>query len=216
MKYLIRRETAADRRTVEELIKQSFWNVNFPGCDEHYFAHVLREHKDFVPELDLVIETDGRIIGSVMYRKTVLRSENGNSREILSFGPFCVHPDFQRKGYGKALLEHSFKTAADMGFDVIVIFGHPGNYISGGFKSCRKYNVCLEGDYFPAPLLVKELKEGALDGGRYFYEEGNAAAPCEDRAAFEEFDKTFPHMEKGYRTSQEEFYIYSHSAVVRD
>ncbi|MCM1579350.1 MAG: N-acetyltransferase [Ruminococcus sp.] len=212
MDILIRNETPADCRAVEKLTRLSFWNVNFPGCDKH----VLRTHKDFIPQLDLVIETGGRITGSVMYRKTFLRSEDGSLREILSFGSFCVHPDHQRKGLGKALLEHSFKAARNMGFEAIVIFGHPGNCISRGFKSCRKYNVCPEGGYFPAPLLVKELKEGAFDGRRYFCDEGDAAAPCEDRTAFEKFDSTFPPMKKEYRASQEEFYIYSRSAVVRD
>lgn len=215
MKFIFRNENPADYRAVEELTKVSFWNVNFPGCDEHYFAHVLREHKDFIPELDLIMEADGRIIGSIMYRKTYLRDENGVHKEILSFGPFCVHPDYQRKGCGKALLEKSFDIAISLGYDTIVIFGHPSNYISSGFKSCRKFNVCLEGDYYPTPLLVKELKNGALDGRKFIYEEGDAAAPCEDTAAFEAFDITFPQMEKAYKPCQEEFYIYSRSAVLR-
>lgn len=216
MNYNIRKETPEDYRVVEELIKESFWNVNFPGCNEHYFAHVLRKHEDFIPELDFVIEVDGRIIGSVIYRKNWLKDENGETKEILSFGPLCIHPEFQRKGYGKALLEYSFDVALSMGYDVIVIYGHPGNYVSRGFKSCKKFNVCLDGDIYPTALLVKELKEGVLDGRKYYYIDDDAAVPCEDEKAVEEFDKTFPQMEKAYKPCQEEFYIYSRSAVVRE
>ena len=56
--------------------------------------------------------------------------------------------------------EYSFQQAVALGYDVIVIFGNPGNYVSRGFKSCKKYNICLEGDMFPAAMMVKELKPG--------------------------------------------------------
>ena len=49
-----------------------------------------------------------------------------------------------------------------LGHDVIVIFGSPVNYVSSGFKSCKKYNVCLYNGKFPAAMMVKVLKEGAL------------------------------------------------------
>ena len=49
-----------------------------------------------------------------------------------------------------------------MGYDTVVIFGNPGNYVSSGFVSCRKHNVCIEGDKYPAAMLARELKTGAL------------------------------------------------------
>ena len=62
-RLIIRNEMERDCREVETLIREAFWNLNVPGCDEHYLAHILRSHKDFIPELDLVAELDGRIIG---------------------------------------------------------------------------------------------------------------------------------------------------------
>lgn len=53
---IIRNEEAGDFRAVEELTKPAFWNVSTPGCSEHYLAHVLRLHADFIPEMDLVAE----------------------------------------------------------------------------------------------------------------------------------------------------------------
>ena len=58
----IRNETPADYRAVEELTRLAFWNVNMPGCDEHYLVHIMRSHPDFIPELDFVIEEDGKIV----------------------------------------------------------------------------------------------------------------------------------------------------------
>lgn len=147
---LIRNEREDERAVVENLIREAFWNVHVPGCDEHYLAHVLRAHGDFVPELDLVAELDGRIVGNVMYTRAWLAVEAGDEREILTFGPAAVLPEYQRRGVGRALLEESFARARAMGCEAIVIFGNPDNYVSRGFKSCRRFNVCLEGGVFPS------------------------------------------------------------------
>jgi len=129
----------------------------------------MRTHKDFIPELDFVIEVDGQVIGNIMYTKAKLIDESGVEKEILSFGPVSILPEYQRRGYGKKLIEYSFEKAAALGYDVIVIFGNPGNYVSLGFKSCKKYNVCLENGIYPTAMLVKELKPGTLDGRKWVY-----------------------------------------------
>lgn len=210
MKITIRNETETDYRAVEELTREAFWNLNFPGCSEHYLIHVLRSHADFIPELDLVAEADGKIVGSIIYSKSKLTDEKGNEKDILTFGPLSVSPEYQRKGIGKALIEHSFIKAAELGYDTVVIFGSPSNYISRGFKSCKKYNVSLNG-YFSTAMLVKEIKENALDGRSWNFSESSAFDIDENAA--EEFDKTFESKEKAYSKSQEEFFIYSHSSV---
>lgn len=209
---IIRNERSDDHRAVEELTKKAFWNVNFPGCNEHYLAHILRKHGDFVPELDFVAELDGKPIANIMYTKSMLRGEDGSVKTVLTFGPLSVLPEYQRHGYGKELLEYSFEKAAEMGFEAIVIFGNPENYISRGFKSCKKFNVALFEGVYPVALLVKELREGALSGNNWIYEESPAYDL--DESAFEEFDKDFPQFEKGYKPSQELFYIYSKSRVI--
>ncbi|MBQ3708890.1 MAG: N-acetyltransferase, partial [Clostridia bacterium] len=66
----IRLERPEDHRTVENLIRESFWNVYHPGCSEHYVIHVLRDDPAFVPALDFVMEKDGEIIGQNMFMKT--------------------------------------------------------------------------------------------------------------------------------------------------
>jgi len=211
---VIRLERPADHRKVEHIIREAFWNQHVPGCTEHYFAHVMRSHRDFIPELDFVAEIDGEIVGSIMYTKSRLADDDGMQKEIVTFGPLAIHPDHQRKGIGKALAEHSAAEAAKMGYDVIVIFGTPGNYVSGGFVSCKRHNICLgDTDIYPAALLVKELRPGALDGRRWHYLECDAAECCADTEAVEHFDAEFPPKEKAWRPSQEEFYIHSHSRL---
>ncbi len=210
--YIIRMETPADYRAVEEMTKRAFWNVYVPGCDEHYLTHVMRDSADFVPELNLLLELDGKIIASVKYMKSRLKDENDLVKEIVSFGPLCVESEYQRDGYGKALLDYSFAVAKDLGYDVITNFGDPANYVARGFKSCHKFNVCLEGDVYHSSLLVKELVPGALDGRKwYFYESPVGELMSEE--GFAEFDSTFPVMEKAWRPSQEIFYIQCRSTI---
>ena len=208
--FKIRNEKETDYRRVEEITRKAFWNLYAPGCDEHYLVHIMRTHKDFIPELDFVIEVDGQVIGNIMYTKAKLIDESGEEKEILSFGPVSILPEYQRRGYGKKLIEYSFEKAAALGYDVIVIFGNPGNYVSLGFKSCKKYNVCLENGIYPTAMLVKELKPGTLDGRKWVY-----LSPVFDidKKEAERFDEGFEPWEKKYQPSQEEFYIYSHSVV---
>lgn len=210
-RVLIRNERPEDYQCVEALTRSAFYNLYIPGCVEHYLVHIMRQHRDFVPELDFVLERDGQVIGNIMYTKARLVDEAGTEKEILTFGPVCIHPEYQRLGYGKRLMEYSFQQAVAPGYDVIVIFGNPGNYVSRGFKSCKKYNICLEGDMFPAAMMVKELKPGVLDGRKWFYHD-SPVMQIEEQDA-QRFDESLEPMEKKYQTSQEEFYIHSHAVL---
>jgi len=214
--YIIRLETEKDFRAVEELTREAFWNVYAPGAVEHYFVHTMRSHPDFIPDLAFVLEKDGKIIGNIMYTKAWLEDASGTKKEVLTFGPLCVAPDYQRQKLGKVLIEHSFAEAKKLGFDTVLIFGNPGNYVGSGFVSCKKKNVSFVRDgNFPTALLVCELIPGTLEGKKWMFLPSDADACCEDAAAVEAFDATFPPKEKAWAPSQEEFYIYSHSSVVR-
>ncbi len=208
---LIRNETKADRKIVEEITRNAFYNLYIPGCIEHYLVHIMRDHEDFIPELDFVIERNGEVIGNIMYTKAKLFDEKDGQKEILTFGPVCILPKYQREGYGRRLMEHSFQKALALSYDVIVIFGSPANYTERGFKSCKKYNVCIEGDKYPAAMLVKELKPNALDGRKWIYRGSPVMSIHEEEA--ESYDRTLPKMEKKHQPSQEEFYILSHSFI---
>lgn len=207
----IRREEQTDYERVEEITRKAFWNLYTPGCNEHYLVHVMRSHKDFLPELDFVIEVDNQIIGNIMYTKARLIDEAGEEKNILTFGPVSILPEYQRRGYGKKLLEYSFEQAAALGYDVIVIFGNPGNYVSRGFKSCKKFNVCLEDGTYPTAMLVKELKPNVLDGRRWVYYQSPVYEIDEQEAL--RFDDALEKMEKKYLPCQEEFYILSNSII---
>lgn len=207
----IRNERESDYKNVEDITRKAFYNVYVPGCMEHYLVHIMRGHEDFIPELDFVIEVDGQIVGNIMYTKSKLTDEGGTEKEIVTFGPVSILPKYQRKGYGKMLIEHSLKRAAELGYEAVVIMGSPANYVGSGFQCCRKYNICVEKGKYPAAMLVKELKPGALDGRLWFYSD-SPVMNVDEREA-QAFDDGLEKMEKKWMPSQEAFYIMSHAFV---
>ena len=207
----IRNEESRDYEIVENMTRNAFYNLYIPGCVEHYLVRTMREHKDFIRELDFVLELDDEVIGYIMYTKATLTDADKNVKNILTFGPLCIDPRYQRRGYGKLLIQHSFEKAISIGYDTVVIFGAPSNYVSSGFVSCKKHNVCVEGDKFPAAMLVKELKTGALDGRRWYYKDSPVMSVLPEDA--NAYDNTLPPKKRKHIPAQEEFYIMSHSFV---
>jgi len=203
MSYIIRNEYEADHRRVEELTRDAFWNLYVPGCDEHFLVHVIRNHPDFIPQLDLVIELDGEIVGSIIYAKSWLEDETGQRMEIISFGPVSVTPELQRKGIGSRLIQHSLTLAKEMGYKAVIIYGDPGNYCKHGFVSGKKLGISDAEGRFPYAMLALELQPGILLGKQWKYLSSNAYQI--DPAEAEEFDKQFKLKKKEFRYTQELF-----------
>ncbi len=200
VKIVIRREREEEEREVEFLVRESFWNVYRPGCLEHFVLHRLRKDPAFVPELDLVMEKDGRLIGQNMFMRAVIRSDDGRQIPIMTMGPICIDPEYKRRGYGKRLLDESLIRAAALGCGALCFEGNIGFYGKSGFIYARdfgiRYHELPEGadDSF---FLCRELIPGYLDGitGEYAPPEGYFAAD-RDPEAFEAFDAQFPPKEK--------------------
>ena len=195
--YTIRREKETDYFEVENLIRESFWNVYRPGCVEHYLMHLLRKSPDFVKELDFVMETDGRIIGQIAFVKACISEEGGKKTPVLTMGPICIANEYKRQGYGKALLDYSLEKAAVLGHGAVLIEGDVAFYGKCGFtfasRSGIKYHDLPDGadsSFF----LCKELKDGYLDGVNGEYQTPSVYFVTEEAA--DEFDKNFPHKEK--------------------
>ena len=112
---IIRPETRDDHRKTENLTREAFWNVYRPGCGEHYVLHCLREDPAFVPELDLVMERDGELIGQVIYLRAEIACDDGRKLPVMTFGPIGIAPQYQHRGYGKRLLDFSLERAKALG-----------------------------------------------------------------------------------------------------
>ena len=108
---IIRVEKPEEYRAVENLTREAFWNVYRPGCTEHFVLHQYRSNPDFIPELDFVMEEEGRLIGHVMFSKAELVLNDGSKKRSWTFGPISIHPDYKRKGYGLRLLRYALEEA---------------------------------------------------------------------------------------------------------
>ena len=205
MNVNIRLETEDDYSRVEELTREAFWNLYAPGCEEHYLCHILRNHKDFISELDYVAEVDGSIIGSIMYSKSFLISDDFEKVPIVSFGPLCVHPEYQRKGIGTVLIQKTKSLVEKMEIPAIIIYGDPHNYCKHGFKNGIDYNVSNMDGEFPLGLLVLELKPGFFGITKWKARQSDVFKYNQEDAI--EYDKKFKEKDKKVQYSQEIFKI---------
>ena len=203
MSISLRRETIDDYLKVEELTREAFWNLYTPGCDEHYLCHIMRDHIDFINDLDYVAEIDGNVIGSIMYTKSYLLNDDLDKVPIVSFGPLCVHPEYQRKGIGTALIEKTKNIVEKMNIPAIIIYGDPHNYCKHGFKNGIDYQVSNMDGEFPLGLLVLELKPGFFGSKKWKIRQSDVFKFDHEDAV--EFDKKFRRKEKKIEYSQELF-----------
>lgn len=197
---LIRLEKKEDYREVENLVRESFWNVYRPGCTEHFVLRSLRNDPDFVPELAFVMEKDGRMIGQNIFVRTTIASDDGRQIPIMTMGPICIANDLKGQGYGTVLLNYSLEKAAELGCKAVCFEGDIDFYGYSGFvvastRGIRYHGMPegMEADFF----LCKELEPGYFDGitGEYATPKGYFAAE-QNPEAFEAYDAEFPVKEK--------------------
>lgn len=205
MNIVIRNETENDYLLVEEMTREAFWNLYFPGCNEHYLVHKMRSHADFLKELDFVAEYNGMIVGNIMYTKAWLINELDKEIDIVSFGPLSVSPKYQRKGIGSALINHTKNIAFKNGVKAIVILGDPHNYCKHGFKSSKDFNISDINGNYPYGMLALELEVGMLAKHKWKYRYSDVYEITGKDA--DEYDDNFEKKDKGYRYSQEIFSI---------
>ena len=193
----IRLEKKEEYRKVENLVRESFWNVYRPGCLEHYVLNRLRDDPAFVRELDFVMEKDGEIIGQNMFMRSVIKADDGREIPIMSMGPICIANGLKRQGFGKILLDRSLEKAKELGCGALCFEGNIDFYGKSGFTYASEFGIRYHGLPEGADasfFLCKELVPGYLDGitGEYAPPDGYFV----NEAEAEEFDKQFPPKQK--------------------
>lgn len=202
----IRLEQPQDYREVELLTREAFWNVYRPGCTEHYVLHCYRQRPQFIPDLAFVMEHDGRLIGHVMFSKAALTCDDGTLLSTCTFGPLSIHPDYQRKGFGCALLRHALTVAKDLGYGAVCMEGNIDFYRHASFVVASSLGIHYHGEPRDSDVpyfLAQELLPGFLHGRECTYRTpAGYFVADDDPAAFAAFDATFPPKEKEVRPGQ--------------
>lgn len=158
----IRKEIPKDHNWVIELTAKAFETMPFSEGDEDQLVARLRNAPGFIPELSLVAELDGLIVGHILFTPLVI--DNGQQQfESLVLGPVSVLPEFQKQGIGGKLIRAGHQKAVELGFRSVILIGHPEYYPRFGYKSASTWGIKT---HYELPsddvFMAVELTEGAL------------------------------------------------------
>lgn len=163
---VIRPEMPADAASVYAVNQQAFG-----GRDaEPRLVNAIRDSENFIPDLSLVAEADGQIIGHIIFSRIHIETEKGQT-PALSLAPVAVLPAFQGQGTGSALVRRGLEESKRLGHTIVIVLGHPTYYPRFGFSSALAKSLeCPFGDCGDAWMAL-ELVPGALEGvrGRVVY-----------------------------------------------
>jgi predicted N-acetyltransferase YhbS len=212
MNIEIRRISEPDYPAVINITREAFWNLYVPGCDEHYLAHVMRNHPDYIAELSFAAVHENTIIGSIQYTRSHIINNAGVRIDTCTFGQVSVEPRYQRKGVGGALINHSAQAARVVGYKAVIILGSPFNYFKHGFRSSKDFAISDREGKFPFGLLALELEKGFLGNaaGNFHY---SVVYDSINNKNVEEFDAQFDPKEKKHCYSQDMFALACRSYV---
>lgn len=199
----IRLEREEDYLKVENMVRNSFWNIYRPGAYEHFIVHNLRNHESLIRDLAYVIEKDDEIIGHINYSKGKINFEDGNSENAVVLGPVAIDENYQNRGYGTDLIEFSLSIAKEKNIPFIFVVGDETYYSRFGFVSASKYNLYLEGtdtsDECPF-FMIKVFDESKITNERGIFQ--NPDVFDVDEKDVDEFDKQFEYKEKLIKEGQ--------------
>jgi predicted N-acetyltransferase YhbS len=162
MKIKIRQESASDFVAVDNLIKAAFKNAPHADGDEHNLVKRIRETEAYLPELSLVAENNGVVVGHIILSKIHIKGNEGQAFDSLALAPVSVHPEHQKQGLGKMLIRKSHELASKMGFNSIILLGHPDYYPQFGYKPASLWNIKAPFDVPDNAFMAIELKQDAL------------------------------------------------------
>ncbi|TJY43881.1 N-acetyltransferase [Cohnella pontilimi] len=155
----IRTETRDDFEEVHELHVAAFGKRE----DEALLVERIRQSEGFIPELSIVAQLDGNIIGHALFSRASLL-EGSEVKPVIVLAPIGVTPAKQKKGVGGQLIREGLKRCGELGYGVVLLIGHPSYYPKFGFWPARGFGLELKQFNVPDEVfMVCEVIEGALN-----------------------------------------------------
>jgi putative acetyltransferase len=152
----IRAEKTEDFERISEVNLEAFESET-----ESRLIAAIRGSEYFIPELSLVAEIDGQIVGHILFSEISIHSSE-KVYPVLSLAPMAVLPSFQNQGIGSALVRQGLEEVKKTEYDIIVLIGHPGYYPRFGFELARDHGLELEFEVPDEAFMVLETRPGAL------------------------------------------------------
>lgn len=161
---IIRQETASDHDKIYRLVKTAFATAQVSDGTEQDFINMLRASGNYIPELALVAEEDGKLIGHVMLTRQTVDMPGGQEFQALLPAPLAVALEYRNKGIGAKLAAESLSLAKEMGYQAVFLVGNPDYYGRLGFAETTKWGIKNSNEIPDKFVLGLELNGGALDG----------------------------------------------------
>lgn len=160
---IIRQETEQDYSRIRELVRVAFQTAQVSNGKEQDLVDELRAGPNYLPELALVAEEDGDIIGHSMIIRFYV---DGDQRrfEVLYVAPISVVLEQRNRGIGSALIGESFRLAREMGFSAVILVGDPDYYHRFGFQPSVSFGIKNTEGIPDENVMVCELLPDALQG----------------------------------------------------
>lgn len=163
---MIRKETPGDYDQVRQVVQSAFpfrLELGHHDFNEWIVIERTRGSQDYIPELSLVAEVDGAVVGHILFTPMKIKGDAG-CFDSLALAPVSVHQDFQNRGIGTQLCRAGIETAKQLGYKSMVVMGHPGYYPRFGFKPASGWRIGMTADCNDDCLFAMELAEGGLAG----------------------------------------------------
>jgi putative acetyltransferase len=158
----IRPETEADVPAIREVTNDAFATAEHSSGTEALIVERLRERGKLA--LSLVAEREGAVRGHVAFSPVTI---NGKACGWFGLGPVSVHPEWQKRGIGTALINEGLKRLADMGGKGCALVGYPEYYSRFGFAHHRQLSMHgLPEEHaanFMAIAFTGEVPEGSVE-----------------------------------------------------
>jgi predicted N-acetyltransferase YhbS len=174
MNIFFRQEQEKDIDAVYQVVKTAFETMELADGDEQDLVNRLRKSEAFIPELSLVAEMDGRIIGHILFTRMKI-----GEHASLALAPVAVLPDFQGRGVGAQLIREGHRIAREVGYRSVIVVGHPDYYPRFGYLPASRWKITAPFEVPDEAFMVLELVEGGLDGvsgeieyAKEFFEKG--------------------------------------------
>lgn len=159
---IVRPETPADYDAVREVLDLAFHDST---DSESALVEALRAQSDYTPDLSLVAELDGAIVGHIIFSDARIEIDSGTI-PAKALGPLAVHPDLQQRGIGTHLCTEGLEACRRFGHSIAVVIGHSTYYPRFGFQRGRPLGIEMALGRLEQSRMVIELVPGALEGVR--------------------------------------------------
>lgn len=153
---LIRKEEPKDYEIIYTVVQSAFYGAEHSDGNEPDLVNKLRKSDAFIPELSLVAEIDGKIVGHIMF---TLANVGGES--VLALAPLSVLPKYQRTGIGLSLIGEGHKIAVQLGYGYSIVLGSEKYYPKAGYLPAGHFGIGSPFDVPSEKFMACKLKKDA-------------------------------------------------------